>query len=315
MINTVNGVISKENLGLTLMHEHITYADWAMRENFKSSYCQRDVIVNAAVKSFNKLKKYGVSTIVDGTVPNIGRDVSIDKEVSERTGLNFIVSSGFYYQKELYLQYRTEDQIYNLLNYEVEHGIGDTNIKPGIMKAASENDGLTDYLKKLHRAIGRVAAEHSIPIFCHHNPDTKSGLDIINTLENVGVSPDKIIIGHAGDTNDIDYLTTLLNEGVYIGMDRFGYCDVSNSLDNRIDTLIKLIDKGYEKQLILSHDLAVFMGLYDDWNQSFIKNELFNPKIDYTFIFKNVIPKLKDFGVTTSQIQTMLKENPKNIFK
>lgn len=315
MINTVNGELSVEDLGITLMHEHITYADWAMRENFKSAYCQRDLIVEAAVKSFNKLKKYGVSTIVDGAVPNIGRDVSIDKEVSDRTGLNFIVSSGFYYQKELYLQYRTEDQIYNLLNGEVKHGIGNTNIKPNIMKVASEDEGLTDYLKKIHRATGRVAAENNIPIFCHHNPDTKSGLDIINTLEEVGVSPNKIIIGHAGDTNDLDYLINILNKGVYIGMDRFGYCDVSNNLINRVDTLVKLISKGYEKQLILSHDLSVFMGLYDNWDESFIKNELFNPKVDYTFIFKQVIPKLKKLGVNSEKIQIMLKDNPQSIFE
>lgn len=315
MINTVNGQIDINNLGITLMHEHITYADWAMRENFKSKYCQRDLIVEAAVKSFNKLKNYGVSTIVDGTVPNIGRDVSIDKEVADRTGLNFIVSSGFYYQKELYLQYRSEEQIYKLLKNEVENGIGDTNIKPNIMKAASENEGLTDYLKKLHRAIGRVAAENKIPIFCHHDPNTKSGIDIIDTLTDIGVEPGKIIIGHAGDTNDIAYLTTLLDRGVYIGMDRFGYCDVSNNLENRVNTIAKLVKKGYEKQIILSHDLSVFMGLYDDWNESFVKNELFNPKVDYTFLFKEAIPKLEKLGVTAKKIQTMLKENPQRIFK
>nr|WP_321314759.1 phosphotriesterase [uncultured Ligilactobacillus sp.] len=315
MINTVNGQIGLSDLGITLMHEHITYADWAMRENFKSRYCQRDMIVEAAVKLFNKLKKYGVSTIVDGTVPNIGRDVSIDKEVADRTGLNFIVSSGFYYQKELYLQYRSEEQIYKLLKNEVENGIGDTSIKPGIMKVASENEGLTDYLKKLHKAIGRVAAENDIPIFCHHDPSTKSGIDVINVLEEVGVKPNKIIIGHAGDTNDIDYLTSLLDRGVYIGMDRFGYCDVSNNLKNRVNTIAQLIKMGYKKQMILSHDLSVFMGLYDNWNESFVENELFNPKVDYTFIFKEAIPKLEELGVTTEEIQTMLKENPIKIFE
>ena len=154
------------------MYEHITFADWSMRQNFDSKFCQRDIIVEAAVKQFNKIKEFGVKSVVDATVPNIGRDVRVIHEVAEKTGLNFIVSSGFYYHEEPSLVNRPEDQIYKLLIQECEKGVNGTNIYPGIMKVASDKSGITAYTEKLHRAIGRVAAELNLPIFCHHDPKT-----------------------------------------------------------------------------------------------------------------------------------------------
>lgn len=314
MVNTVNGPILVDELGITLMHEHITYADWGMRENFGHRFCQKDLIADAAVERFNRLKQYGVKTIVDASVPNIGRDVSLIKEVSERTGLNFIVSSGFYYQQEPYLEYRPENQIYQLLREECEKGVVDTNIYPGIMKAASGPNGLDDYTIKLHRAIGRVAADLNLPIFCHHNPLSKCGGQIIDILEEVGVPANKIILGHTGDSNDIEYIESLLKRGCYIGMDRFGYCDMGNNLENRVNTIATLVDKGYANQMFLSHDLAVFMGVYDYWPE-FVKNELFHPNVDYTFLFEKAIPALKEKGVNDQTILEMLQNNPRDIFK
>lgn len=313
-VNTVNGKISVNELGITLMHEHITYADWGMRENFGYRFCQKDLIADAAVERFERLKKYGVKTIVDASVPNIGRDVSLIKEVADRTGLNFIVSSGFYYQQEPYLEYRPEDQIYQLLLEECQRGVVDTNIYPGIMKAASGPDGLDDYTIKLHRAIGRVAAEMDLPIFCHHNPLSKCGLQIIDILEDVGVPANKIILGHTGDSNDISYIESLLQRGCYVGMDRFGYCNMGNDLEHRVNTICTLAEKGYSNRMILSHDLAVFMGVYDYWPE-FVKNGLFHPDIDYTFLFEKAIPELKKNGVTDQELIQMLQVNPKNIFE
>ncbi|CAM3966210.1 phosphotriesterase family protein [Catellicoccus marimammalium] len=313
-IHTVNGDIDSTELGITLMHEHITYADWVMRANFGYHFCEPDLIVEAAVEQFSKLKKYGVKTVVDASVPNIGRDVHLIKEVSERTGLNFIVSSGFYYQQEPALEYRPEDQIYELLLEECTNGVVDSNIIPGIMKAATGPEGVTPYTEKLHRAIGRVATKLNLPIFSHHHPDTKCGNKILDILEDVGVPANKIIIGHTGDTNDLDYIESLLKRGCYIGMDRFGYCDMGNDLEHRVQTIATLCDKGYADQMFLSHDLAVFIGVYDYWPE-FAKNELFNPKIDYTFLFEQALPKMKALGVSDQQILQMLEQNPKNIFE
>lgn len=313
-IKTVNGVVDSKELGTTLMHEHITFADWGMRANFGSRFCERDLIVEAAVKQFDKLKQYNVKTVVDATVPNIGRDVELIHEVAERTGLNFIVSSGFYHQEEPYLEYRPEEQIYELLKEECEKGIANSNIYPAMMKAASGPAGMTEYATKLHRAIGRVAADLHMPIFCHHDPESNCGLQVLNVLEDVGVPMNKVILGHVGDTNDLDYIHRLLDRGCYIGMDRFGFCDQSNSLENRVKTIAALCKEGYQNQMIMSHDLAVFMGVYDYWPE-FKKDELFNPKVDYTFLFTKVIPELDRAGVTLEQVRQMLEKNPQDIFE
>lgn len=313
-INTVQGQIDSKDLGITLMHEHITFADWSMRQNFGSKFCQRDLIVEAAVKQFNKIKKFGVKSIVDATVPNIGRDVSIIHEVAEKTGLNFIVSSGFYYQEEPPLVNRPEDQIYKLLLEECKNGVDGTNIYPGIMKAASDKNGITSYTEKLHRAIGRVAADLNFPIFCHHDPATKCGNKILDILEDVGMSANKVIIGHVGDSNDIDYMKSLLSRGCYLGLDRFGFIDYDNNLQNRIQTILELHKAGHQDQILLSHDLAVFLGVFEDWEQ-FSKEELFNPKISYSFIFEEVIPLLLKKRMSEQDINQILINNPKQIFE
>lgn len=148
----------------------------------------------------------------------IVRDIHLIKKVSERTGLNFIVSSGFYYQQEPTLEYRQENQSYELLLEECTNGVVDSNITPEIMKAATRTEGMTPYTEKLHRAIGRVAAKLNLPIFSHHHPDAKCGNKILDILEDVCVPANKIIISHTGDTNNLDYIESLLKRGCYIGV-------------------------------------------------------------------------------------------------
>ncbi|WP_272818788.1 hypothetical protein [Prescottella equi] len=100
-VNTVRGPIDRSQLGQTLIHEHIVTADWSMRMAFGENYYEHDVIVERAVAQFLRARESGVRTVVDGTPVNMGRDIGLIREVSERTGLEFVVSSGFYYQEEV----------------------------------------------------------------------------------------------------------------------------------------------------------------------------------------------------------------------
>ena len=100
MVNTVLGPVAAEALGQTLMHEHITCADWSMRMNFGDKFLQYDKLVEMAAGQLKKLKEYGVTTFVDGTAVNLGRDIHLLRDVSERSGVNVVASSGFYYQEE-----------------------------------------------------------------------------------------------------------------------------------------------------------------------------------------------------------------------
>lgn len=314
-INTVLGPVDSSELGTTLMHEHITFADWSMREEFGNRFFEEPAVEDTAAAEFAKVKsECGVSTVVDATPINVGRDISLIRNVARRSGVNIIVSSGFYYQEEPSLENRSESSVYELLLSECKEGIAGTDVFPGMMKAASAKDGMTPFAMKMHRATGRVAAEMDMPIFCHHDPATKCGPKIVQTLEEVGMKPEKIIIGHAGDTTDLDYLHDLLELGCYIGLDRFGYCAFDNSLEARVDVAVKLCREGFANQLILSHDLAVYMGVFEDWNQ-FKDGPMQHMSPDYTYLHKTVLPMLETGGVTQADIDQMLNKNPRNIFE
>ena len=95
MIQGVLGPIDTAELGQTLMHEHITCADWSMRMNFGARFFEFDQVAEIAAGQLGKAKALGVRTVVDGTPVNLGRDIRLIREVARRTGLNFIASTGY----------------------------------------------------------------------------------------------------------------------------------------------------------------------------------------------------------------------------
>lgn len=307
-VHGVLGPIDVSELGQTLIHEHIATADWSMRMAFGDQYYEHEVVLEKAVEQFNRAKACGIRTVVDGTPVNMGRDIALIREVAERTGLNFIVSSGFYYQDEVYLNWRTEDEIYALISGECRDGIGKTGVRPGIMKTACADAGITPILDKVFRAIGRVAVEQRLPIFSHHHAHIGNGDEIMDLFESVGVAPHQVVLGHSGDTDNIDYLERMLERGCYLGMDRFGYCDVGLGLEDRVRVIAELCARGHGDRLLLSHDLAAYFAVFGTWDD--FKADRLPTGADFTFIHTEVIPALEAAGLEPVQVAAMIERNP-----
>ena len=264
-IQGIFGPIDPAELGQTLIHEHLTCADWSMRMNFGGKFFDFDQVAAMAEGQLNKAKALGVRTVVDGTPINLGRDIHLIREVSRRTGLNFIASTGFYYQEEPWLGMRDEEQIYDLLMGDCVDGIAGTDSRPGILKAGVARAGLTPLLRKILHATGRVAKETGLPLFCHHDPAIKNGGEILDLLAGCGVPASKVILGHSGDSTDLEYLTAMLERGCWLGMDRFGFCDKDLALEPRVDTIAALCKAGWGHRLLLSHDWAAYLAFWDSW--------------------------------------------------
>jgi len=312
-INTVTGSIETSGLGPTLMHEHVCCADWSMRMNFEDRFFEFDKTVETAAAMLTKVKlECGVTTVVDGTPINLGRDVRLLRAVAERTGLRIIASSGFYYQEEPGLAFYSEEKLADLLLGECLNGIDGTDILPGIMKAAVETGGVTPYVSKILTAVGSAAAKSGLPVFCHHNPHHKNGGEILDVFESQGVALNRVILGHSGDTDDLSYLEAMLKRGCYIGMDRFAYCDMTLSLERRAAAIAALCEKGYGSRMLLSHDLVV-SGFFGGDGDNAAKPEAQSP--DFTFIHKKALPALLAAGMTQGQFDKIIVENPKNFFE
>lgn len=299
-IQSILGPLDTAAMGQTLIHEHISCADWSMRANFGARFFDRDTIIEMAGRCFAPLKQRGVKTVVDGTPVNLGRDLSLLRDVAEATGMNIIASSGFYFQEEPWLGARSEQWLYDLLYPDAEHC--------GIMKCAVEAAGVTPLMKKLLHATGRVAAEQNKPVFCHTASKMAMGTPALEELT-AHLPPERIVLGHSGDTNDRDYLLSIARSGAYLGFDRFGYCDRDNSAENMTANIVWLCEQGYRDRILLSHDAAVYLAFWDDWEQS--KAQTTN----FCFIHETVLPMLTAAGLTGDDLTAMLVENPRRLFE
>jgi phosphotriesterase-related protein len=309
MVNSVLGPIDSSDLGFTLMHEHIVCKNSSMEQAFPDWFNRQDTLSHA-ISELRYAKQHGLQTIVDATPINLGRDIRLLKEVSEKTGVNIIASTGFFHIDEQFLYGWNIENLVEQLIPEVEEGIQGTDIKPGIIKCASAKE-ITPTNEKLLRVAARLHKQCKIPIITHSSSRYKSGIPQLEVLLDEGVESGKLVIGHCGDTTDMVYLETLLASGCYIGLDRFGIESVLPT-DSRIDVCVELLEKGYEDQIVISQDYIVFLDMSPK-KHLFRKRFASDKPWSFHYILVDIIPKLIDKGVEEKQIKKLTNENPKKI--
>jgi len=314
-VNGVLGPIDTAELGQTLMHEHVTCADWSMRMNFGNAFFDQEAIKELAILRFKEAKEYGIRTVVDGTPINLGRDIHLIRDVAEASGVNIIASTGFYHQMEPHLAARPERQLKELMLRECTEGINGTGILPGIFKIAVDRPGVNDFNRKLLRAVGEVAAEMGLPVFCHTTPAIHNGDEALDILVQCGVPAGRIIVGHSGDSDDPDYLETLLEKGAWLGMDRFDpICAGEASFEQRVSVVAELCRRGWGNKLFLSHDTAAYLCFFDYWGAH--KEQIWkNSEGMLTRIHREVIPALLEQGVSQETVDQMMADNPRRFFE
>lgn len=317
IINTVTGAIDTKDLGKTLMHEHIMICDWAMRMANKN-WIDRDELVKMAVRELQLAKNDGIKTIVDCTTINMGRDIELIHEVASRAEMQIIACTGFYFQEEPWMKGKPESEFVRVMMDDIEEGISGTSIKAGIIKISTDDAlGITENNLKIIQAAAKVHHETGLPITTHSSAKTGNCMQQQELFEKAGVDMKRLIIGHVGDSNDANYLSRLADKGCYIGMDRFGD-DNFNPLENRIDTLVAMCEKGYASSMILSHDSDVFID-FGEYNWEVKKGmtpENRKPRDrDLRYIDRLVLPEIRRRGVAEELITTMLVDNPRRIFE
>lgn len=309
-VNGVLGAIDTADLGFTYPHEHVMIADWSMRQAFPD-WIDAERVIRETVAKFKEIKADGVRTIVDCTAINIGRDIHMIREVAQQSGIQIIASTGFYHQEYPTFSYHgwDEDKIASLMVREIEDGIQGTDSKAGIIKCATDAAGMTPTNALFFRAVAKAHRATGVPITTHTNATQKTGLVQQATLAHEGTDLSRVVIGHCGDTTDLEYLEQLLSHGSYIGMDRFGLDNVLPN-EQRVQTVAKLCAKGYTDQILLSHDA---IGYFDSFPWGATETSL--PNWHFGFIKATVIPMLLEAGVTDKQIETMTVSNPRRLFE
>jgi phosphotriesterase-related protein len=321
IINSVLGPISPEELGVTLIHEHFCFGITGWFADSTIAPYDRESALQANLRVCEDAQKVGIQTIVDAT-PNDtgGRDPLLYKELSQRTGINIICSTGLYYEaagSPTYWKTRVafgtdiSKMISEMMIKEIMEGIGTTGVKAGVIKVGS-SPIMTDYEKAVHTAAAIAQKTTGVPIVTHTEGPT-GGPEQADFLIGQGADPRKIQIGHANNSNDIDYQRAILAKGTKVAFDRLGGVILNGVPDNdSIQNIATLCKEGYANQLELSQDTVNFwigrpiavpdslIPMLKDW------------RIDH--VFKDIVPALKAQGVTDDQIKTMMVENPKNLF-
>jgi phosphotriesterase-related protein len=312
-INTVTGTITAEQLGTTLMHEHllIGWAGWEL--DCAAPKFDRKTAFRNAVDRLKELKDLGLQSFVDPCPMDIGRDVNFMAEVSQASGVPIICATGLYKEdlgNTAYFKQRSVDEIAEVYASEITRGIGNTGIKAGIIKCATGKGQITEYEQKCLRAAARAHLRTGAPITTH-TEDGTMGREQLDIFASEGVDLRRVIIGHSCGSADLRYHTDMLDRGCFIGFDRFGL-DFLHPDKLRLAALIGLLGVGYENQIVLSHDSVwCWLGrgldlpaetakLVENWKPS--------------HVFRNIVPALKRAGVGDEKIRAMLVENPRRYF-
>ena len=318
LVNTVQGPIETPRLGVTLMHEHVFILSTEIMQNFPEPWGEEDKRFADAVARLNELKSRGVDSIVDLTVIGLGRYIPRIQRVAAQTDINIIVATGVYTYNDvpMYFHFRGTgttlggpEMMIDMFVKDIEEGIAGTGVKAAILKCATDQPGVTPGVERVLRAVAQAHRRTGVPISTHTHAHTERGLEQQRIFEEEGVDLSRVIIGHSGDTTDITYLEKLIANGSYIGMDRFGI-DVLLSFEDRVNTVAKMCELGYADKMVLSQDAACF----NDWLPEAALPEIL-PNWHYLHIHNDVIPALRERGVTEEQINTMLVGNPRRIFE
>jgi len=309
-VETVNGPVDVEELSLTLIHEHFRATDEAGRVQFPHLYDEEGEW-DAAMSDANAVKGHGVQTVVEPSAMFLTRDAAFSKRVADESGLNIILATGVYTYDYLpqFLMNRDEEAIASIFVHEIENGIQGTGIKAAFIKCAADAAGVTPTIEKIHRAAARASRQTGRPIMAHSRPASGTGLEQMRIFEEEGVEPAKVQVAHTGDTDDLDYIDRLLDTGCWIGMDRYGL-DIFLRTDRRNATVLALLEKGRADRMFLSQDYCSTIDWFPLEVQRYLKaTEV--PKWSMTFLFEEVIPELRERGMTDDQLNQMMVENPK----
>jgi phosphotriesterase-related protein len=312
-VQTYGGELDARTLGVTLIHEHVFVRDQELERNLPGLEWDEQEAVERAVRGLTTLYELGVRTVVDLTVLGLGRDVGLVKAVAGRVPVNLVASTGFYgTMLPLYFRFLGSgltvdgpDPLAELFVREIEVGIAGTAIHAGMIKVTSGEAGFTDDVQRVFCAAALTHQRTGVPITTHSEPRLRNGIEQQRYLRERGVSPTRIVIGHSGDSEDLTYLRTLMDNGSTIGMDRFGMEHVLSDA-RRCDTVVALVALGYADRMVLSHDAAFFSHVTPpSWRQAHA------PHWDMEHLFRRIVPSLLERGVSTADVERMLVSNPR----
>ena len=229
------------------------------------------------------VKNEGVACIVDAGHPDMGRDINFLRAVSMKSGVPIVAGGGFYsqpfYPKEISTM--TEEQILKALIKQADDDV------LGAFGEIGSWDEITADERRVFRAVGKAHVATNIPIFTHTGIPGKSALEQLDILEDEGVKPERVVIGHLGNLvdNNVYIHKTICRRGAFIGFDRQG----GNNDAQQVPMVMALIEAGFADHLMFSADASS----------------------GYAKTLTVFLPKLKAAGANEGVLRRIMVDNPR----
>lgn len=312
-IITVNGPISPDSIGLTLIHEHV-FLDWSKADSSKPEKWNNEEAYKIILPYLQEMKAQGVQTFLECTPVYIGRNPKLLKRLSESTGLNILTNTGFYAARNndhipAFAFEASVDGLANIWIKEFEEGIEDTGIYPGFIKIGMDSKPqLTEIDQKLIRAAARTHIVTGLTIVSHTGTDTTAAQELAILAEE-GVAPDAFVWTHAQRGTPEGHVR-LAQKGAWISLDGMGWIrpDTATNDSTGLFQYIAFLENLNSNQLLhktlISHDAGWYT--VGETNQDSYK--------PYTPIFDLLIPLLKRRGFSTEDFNQLLIENPQKAY-
>ena len=238
--------------------------------------------------------------------------------VAERVpDLNIVVATGVYTYNDvpMFFHFRGPGAILGgtepmteLFVREIEEGIGETGVRAGILKCATDMAGITPGVERVLRAVAQAHRQTGTPITTHTpTPPQPWGLEQQRILAEEGVDLTRVVIGHSGGTLDTEYHEALLANGSYLGFDHFGIGTFS--VADRVESVKVLCDRGHADRIVLSHDAMCHV----DWFPPYVPAAWKDWR--WTHIPEDVLPAMRHAGISEEDITTMMVDNPRRILE
>ena len=348
-VQTVTGPVAPGELGITLTHEHIlinllpfteapknagdmalwngkiSLGNLAAIRSDPGRIRENNVLDDeeVAAEELMEFVNLGGRSVVDVTPEGIGRDALGLRRIAKRTGLNIIAATGWYQRPShpAVVKKSSPDELAAIIRRELVEGIGRSGIRAGVIKGACggppipwhpEEKKVLTAACRAQKATGAPFTFHPLDIDVGRRTRVTVADAYVDLIEKEGAAKEKFYLSHADDTcYDIEYHKRLMDRGITLNYDCFGsevyweltYIGCRNPSDaERVDAIVELCSQGYEKQIMLSHDIC--------------RKDRYRRYGGYTFshILERIVPRLRERGVTQSQVRAMLEDNPRRVF-
>jgi phosphotriesterase-related protein len=311
-VQTVQGAVDSEELGVVLVHEHVRFRDDAVAAEWPDRYDEQAEL-DAALQAVAGAKARGVQTIVDPTAMFGGRDVRFMKRVADQSGVRIVACTGIYSYDYLphYFENRDVDAMADHFVSDIRAGIQGTDIKAAFLKCAADAAGVTEHVEKIHRAVARASLATGAPIMAHSMPAVATGPRQVEIFEQEGVDLERVQIAHCGDTDDVGYIERLIDKGVYVGLDRYGL-EMYLPIDKRNATAAELLRRGHSERIMISQDYCATIDWFPAEAAEVFESQGAIRNWSMTLVFDEVVPALREQGALDDDtFQTVFVENPK----